>query len=144
MPKKKTTEALDRIVYNVRHHGDQQTRVEAGDVKSLKAALLPLLGLDPYSVQAIAHLAHRERAQVEGSGWSVTRAGVLRFVPDSPVTAQKGPQKAEQVSEQSLTPDNQSQAVLEANQSQERAFPPETEDPTPSLRTPNHVPPADL
>uniref|UniRef100_UPI0021BF3218 hypothetical protein n=1 Tax=Deinococcus sp. Marseille-Q6407 TaxID=2969223 RepID=UPI0021BF3218 len=71
----------DRAVYEVR--GPQGLfQVDAASTKELKDALAPLLGLEPYSVQAAAHLAQVERATVQGNGWSVRRLGTLTFVPD--------------------------------------------------------------
>lgn len=89
--------ARDRVVYEVK--GPQGTKqVDAASTAELKTALTALLELEPYSVQAAAHIAHVERATVTGQGWSVRRLGVLAFVPDSETTAapRKGPQKAEQ------------------------------------------------
>ncbi|AXH01196.1 hypothetical protein DVJ83_18875 (plasmid) [Deinococcus wulumuqiensis] len=84
MPQKKkqpTSSNRDRVVYEVRI-GNTPRQVEATTTAELKKALLPLLNLDPYSVQAAAHLAHVERATVTGKGWSVKRVGVLSFVAD--------------------------------------------------------------
>jgi hypothetical protein len=70
------------VVYEVK--GPQGVRqVDAITTAELKTTLTPLLDLDPYSVQAAAHLAHVERATVQGNGWSVRRLGVLSFVPDT-------------------------------------------------------------
>lgn len=72
----------DRVVYEVKgSHGVKQ--VDATSTSELKTVLAPLLGLDPYSTQAVAHIAHVERATVQGNGWSIRRLGVLAFVPDS-------------------------------------------------------------
>lgn len=72
----------DRIVYEVTTpKGSYQ--VEASATKELKTAITSLLPLEPYSVQAAAHLAHVERATVQGQGWSIRRVGVLSFVPDT-------------------------------------------------------------
>lgn len=74
----------DRIVYEVTTpKGSYQ--VEASATKELKTAITSLLPLplEPYSVQAAAHLAHVERATVQGQGWSIKRVGVLSFVPDT-------------------------------------------------------------
>lgn len=90
-----TTPSRDRVVYEVRGpNGSRQ--VEATSTADLKKALLPLLGLDSYSTQAAAHLAHVERATVNGKGWSVRRLGVLAFVADTddqpaPTTARRSP-----------------------------------------------------
>lgn len=87
-PKKKSTSKLvsrDRVVYEVKgHQGVKQ--VVATSTSELKAALNPLVQLGEskeYSLQAIAHVAHVERATVQGDGWSIRRLGVLAFVPDS-------------------------------------------------------------
>lgn len=40
-------------------------------------ALAEVLDLPPYTVQAIAHLAHTERATITLKGWTVRRLGVL-------------------------------------------------------------------
>ena len=75
------TPSRDRVVYEVK--GPNGTRqMEAGSTKELKDQLARALGLDPYSTQAAAHLAHVERATVTGKGWSVKRVGVLSFVAD--------------------------------------------------------------
>lgn len=95
MPRKKTTKPADRVVYAV-ENGGKSTTVEASSTKELKAQLSRVLpNLEPYSVQAAAHLAHVERAQVEGSGWSVRRRGVLTFVPDANIedTPPKAPKQ---------------------------------------------------
>ena len=71
----------DRIVYEVTTpKGSYQ--VEASATKELKTAITSLLPLplEPYSVQAAAHLAHVERATVQGQGWSIRRVGVLRYL----------------------------------------------------------------
>ena len=84
-PRKKSANkpvSRDRVVYEVK--GPQGTKqVDAVTTAELKAALMPLLGLEPYSVQATAHLVHSERVSVTGKGWSVKRLGVLAFVPDT-------------------------------------------------------------
>ncbi|AXH00552.1 hypothetical protein DVJ83_15345 (plasmid) [Deinococcus wulumuqiensis] len=87
----------DRVVYEVR--GPQRVnQVDATSTSELKNVLTPLLGLNPYSTQAVAHLAHVERATVQGDGWSIRRLGVLAFVPDSeaetkPAQRSRSPQK---------------------------------------------------
>lgn len=99
-PKKKSTSkpvSRDRVVYEVR--GPQRVnQVDATSTSELKNVLTPLLGLNPYSTQAVAHLAHVERATVQGDGWSIRRLGVLAFVPDSeaetkPAQRSRSPQK---------------------------------------------------
>lgn len=73
----------DRVVYEVKgQHGIRQ--VDAATTAELKKFLAQTLDLEPYSLQAAAHLAHTERATVSGQGWSVKRLGVLAFVPDAP------------------------------------------------------------
>lgn len=85
--KPSSSQNRDRVVYEVRT-GNTPRQVEATTTAELKKALIALLSLDPYSVQAAAHLAHVERATVTGKGWSVRRLGVLSFVPDTePQTA---------------------------------------------------------
>ena len=86
-----------RVVYEVKGlQGVKQ--VDASSTAELKAALVPLLGLEPYSMQAAAHIAHVERATVQGNGWSIKRLGVLAFVPDGDTDAmpRRGPKKTEQ------------------------------------------------
>ena len=91
MPKKSTKKpANDRIVYEVVTPQQGTRQVEARDTKELKAALTSILPLDPYSVQAAAHLAQTERATIQGSGWSIKRLGKFAFVPDeTPASAPK-------------------------------------------------------
>ena len=86
----------DRIVYEVTTpKGSYQ--VEASATKELKTAITSLLPLplEPYSVQAAAHLAHVERATVQGQGWSIKRVGVLSFVPDTDQQPAPKPTKKE-------------------------------------------------
>lgn len=87
------TPSRDRVVYEVRGPNIGTRQVDAATTAELRKALTPL-GLDPYTMQAAAHLAHNERATVQGKGWSIKRLGVLSFVPDSegkPATAQRRP-----------------------------------------------------
>lgn len=91
-PSKPTT-SKSRVVYEVKgSKGTQQ--IDAATTAELKKSLAAHLDLEPYSLQAAAHLAHVERATVQGNGWSVKRLGVLAFVPDAPTT--KAEQKREQ------------------------------------------------
>lgn len=92
----------DRVVYEVKgQHGIRQ--VDAATTAELKKFLAQTLDLEPYSLQAAAHLAHTERATVSGQGWSVKRLGVLAFVPDAPPAA---PARKQQ-------PENDSSPVME-------------------------------
>lgn len=84
----------DRIVYEVQYsNGSRQ--VEATTVSELKAALAPLLGLDPYSLQATAHLVHVERATVNGQGWGIRRLGSMVFQADPVPVASRAAKKAQ-------------------------------------------------
>lgn len=94
---KKPTKAVtskDRVVYEVK--GPKGThQIDAATTAELKKALGQTLELEPYSLQAAAHLAHTERATVTGQGWSVKRLGVLAFVPDAPAAAPQRKQPTE-------------------------------------------------
>lgn len=82
----------DRVVYEVRSSAGVK-QVNAASTAELKVALSPLLQLDPYAVQATAHLVHAERVAVQGQGWSVRRVGVLSFQPDAPEETPKRTRK---------------------------------------------------
>lgn len=100
------TVSRERVVYEVR--GPRGSReVVASSVVELKKALSTLLDMDPYSLQAVAHIAHVERATVQGNGWSIKRLGVLSFVPDSPTdakSAQRSSSRQQEEVEQRETP----------------------------------------
>ena len=55
----------------------KSVQLQATNVAELKTALAEVLDLPPYTVQAIAHLAHIERATITLKGWTVKRLGVL-------------------------------------------------------------------
>lgn len=95
--KKSNKPTKDRVVYEVKGpKGTQQ--VEASTTAELKVALTPLLDIEPYSLQATAHIIHAERGAVQGQGWSVRRLGVLSFVPDQHSVTGSAPQKPTTVS----------------------------------------------
>lgn len=77
-----STPSRDRVVYEIKGPNIGTQRVDAATTAELKKLLAPL-GLDPYSTQAAAHLAHVERAAVQGKAWSIKRLGVLAFVADT-------------------------------------------------------------
>lgn len=77
----KTKKTLDRIVYEI-NTPTGVTHIDVATTIDLKTRLSELLPLEAYSLQAVAHLVHHERAMVQGQNWGVKRVGVLTFMPD--------------------------------------------------------------